>query len=60
MFCENPECGNAKLIVLESRPGREKGTRRRRYECPLCLSRYKTIERIIYRPPYLYERTPNS
>jgi transcriptional regulator NrdR family protein len=60
MHCENPDCHNAKLIVLESRPSREKGTRRRRYECPVCLSRYYSMERIVRRPTFLQAPTPNS
>jgi transcriptional regulator NrdR family protein len=60
MHCENPECQGAKLVVLESRPINQQGGRRRRYECPLCLSRYTSIERIVRRPTYPYVRTPNS
>lgn len=60
MHCENPDCLSAKLVVLESRAAKQQGARRRRYECPLCLSRYTSIERIVRRPAYLYARTPNS
>jgi transcriptional regulator NrdR family protein len=60
MLCENPDCDHAKMIVLESRPGKDQRSQRRRYECPECLSRYTSIERIVRRPAYLQARTPNS
>ena len=44
MHC--PSCGNEDVKVLDSRPGSDGESIKRRRECPACNRRFTTIERI--------------
>lgn len=52
MHCQNPDCGQVRLLVTDSRylspkEHPERNRRRRRYECPACRWRYSTLEMIV-------------
>ena len=46
MFCDNPNCSSTESRVIDSRPGTDSKSIRRRRECITCQKRFTTYERV--------------
>ena len=46
MFCDNPNCSSTESRVIDSRPGTDSKSIRRRRECIGCGQRFTTYERV--------------
>ena len=46
MFCNNPKCDTVESRVIDSRPGADSKSIRRRRECASCGQRFTTYERV--------------